>query len=132
MSNTSFVDLLASLNGTTKEAEEFEPSAETSTEGSTETPAEASSDASATEDVTETTETKSAADLLGEMSDEISGYADKIASVIEDEYHRELFGSSLQSVIMLKAAGLMKEGHGTDAKSLVSMANDLFKKVRDL
>jgi len=139
MSDISFAELLQDFNSI-KEAEAAEASeAENKEAEDTEATEpqdvedeEASKEAEEADyDADESEEVKTAAEWLDEVTPGLVELSEKVASVIDSDDDRELFGQCLDSVLLFKTGGWLQEGHGEDAPSIVRMANELYRSVRD-
>lgn len=139
MSDISFADLLRDFTSTkeaeeadTSEAENKEAEDTEATEPQDVEGEEASKEAEeADNDEYEPEEVKTAAEWLDEVTPGLVELSEKVASVIDSDDDRELFGQCLDSVLLFKTGGWLKEGHGEDANAIVRMANELYRSVRD-
>ena len=133
MSTISFAELYRSYSST-KEADntgeetaETEPVAEAPVETEDAKEAEVPEAEDSSEEIV-----KTAAEWLEEVSPELAKLAEKVGAVIDGEDNQNLFGQCLDAIVLFKTAGMFQDGYGNDARSLVRMANELYRTVRDV
>lgn len=124
--NFSFTELLTNYEKTAGEEEATSTTEETSDEVT----AEPSDKTAANENDTGETTKLSGIDWLKANQEPLSAYATKVASYLDNDENREVFGRCLDAVTLLKVGGyLSAEEQDYSAKDIAHMAYDLYRRL---
>lgn len=123
--NFSFTELLTNYE---KNAGEGKPS--TKKAASEEETAEPSDKTAANDNDTGETTKLSGIDWLKANQEPLSAYATKVASYLDNDENREVFGRCLDAVTLLKVGGYLSgEEEEYTAKDIAHMAYDLYRRL---